>query len=347
MNCFMKKLKISPYTALFVLSVLLIEACSHNPLDIDVSKVNVPPVKIDRLEKDMFTMPADSINSYTPIMMKKYGSFYSNLVTSFINDAGIRDSTYAQSLRRFIKDKDMRHTYDTCEKEYPDMSFLETGLTDAFKHYKYYFPDSSLPRVVTVITGFNYSLIYYNKTLAISLERYLGPQASFYLMLQYPKYKSIHMSKDYMLSDAVYGWLESTYKPNEDKNDLLSNIIHEGKIMYLLDALLPKVNDTIKMKYSLKQLNWCKESEFNMWAFFIKQKLIYSTDQVEIAKFTDDGPFTATFTHDYSPARTGNWIGWQIVRNYMKHNPSVTIGQLIEERSADNILQHSGYKPSK
>jgi len=332
---------------LVCLGVILLSSCHHNALDIDVSKVSIPPVKIDRLERDMFTMPADSINKYTPIMIKKYGPFYSNLVTSFINDGGILDSTYAQSLRHFIKDKDMRHTYDSCEIEYPNMTFLESGLTDAFKHFKYYFPDSSLPRVVTVMTGFNYSLIYYDKTLAISLERYLGPKTSFYLMLQYPKYKSNYMSKDYMLADAIYGWLESIFKPNEDKNDLLAKIVHEGKIMYLEDALLPNANDTLKMRYSAKQLNWCRENEFNIWAYFIQQKMIYSTDPTEIVKFTDDGPFTAVFNHDYSPARIGNWIGWQIVRTYMKHNPSVSLEQLMEEKNADNILQRSGYRPSK
>jgi hypothetical protein len=326
---------------------LLITGCHNNPLDIDVSRVNVPPVKIDRLERDMFTMPADSINAYIPRMLKKYGPFYSNLVTSFINDAGILDSTYAQSLKRFIKDKDMRNAYDSCEKVYPNVDFLENGMTDAFKHFKYYFPDSSLPRVLTVMTGFNYSLIYYNRTLAISLERYLGPKSSFYNMLQYPLYKSIHMSKDYMCSDAVYGWLESLFKSNEDKNDLLSAIVHEGKIMYLLDAVLPKVNDSIKIRFSEKQLKWCKDNEFNMWAYLIQQKLIYSTDQVEITKFTDDGPFTQVFNHDYSPARTGDWIGWQIVKTYMKNNPNISIAQLIQEKNADLILQHSGYRPSK
>lgn len=326
---------------------LLLTSCHRNPLDIDVSGVSVTPVKIDRLERDMFTMPKDSVSQYTPRMMAKYGRFYSNLVISFINDGGIQDSTYAQSLRRFISDRDMRHAYDSCEKYYPDIGFLETGLTDAFKHFKYYFPDSSLPRVVTVMTGFNYSMIYYDKTLAISLERYLGPNNPFYGMLQYPKYKTSKMSKDYLLKDAVYGWLESIFKRNEDKNDLLSAIVHEGKVMYLLDALLPKTNDTIKIGYTKKQLDWCKENEFNMWAYIIQQKFLYSTDESLTNRFINDGPFTQGFNEQFCPARTGNWLGWQIVRSYMKNNSSVTLKQLMAEKNADLILQHSGYKPSK
>jgi hypothetical protein len=197
------------------------------------------------------------------------------------------------------------------------------------------------------MTGFNYSLIYDDKTLAVSLERYLGSGSLFYTMLQYPRYKTMRMRRDNLLCDAVYGWLESLFKPNEDKNDMLAAIVHEGKVMYLEDALLPDAADTLKMGYSAKQLNWCKDNEFNMWAYIIQQKILYSTDQSEITKFTNDGPFTAGFNRDFSPARTGNWLGWQLVRAYMKNNPSVTLAQLMAEKNADFILQRSGYKPSK
>jgi hypothetical protein len=325
----------------------VLASCRHNPLDIDVSHINVPPVKIDRLEKDMFSMPPDSVAQRTPALVKKYGRFYANFVTGFINDGGLMNANYAISVKRFITDSDMHETYDTCEKVYPNMAFLEEGLTDVFKHYKFYFPDSSLPRLLTLMSGFNYALIFYNNTLAISLEMYLGSKSSFYKRVDFPHYKVMHMNRSYLQSDAVYGWLESVFKPNEDKNDMLSQIVHEGKVMYLVDALLPNLDDTIKMRYSAKQLKWCKDNEFNMWAYIIQQKFLYSTSEGEIKKFTDDGPFTTMFNHDFSPARTGNWLGWQIVRTYMKNNPGVTIPQLLAERNADKILARSGYKPSK
>ena len=327
--------------------LLLLSSCHHNPLDIDVSKISVPPVKIDRMEKDIFSMKPDSINEYTRKMLNKYGIFYTNFVTGFINDAGIVDSSYAIALKHFITDRDMRNTYDSCEKEYADLSFLENGLTDAFKHFRYYFPNESLPRVVTDMSGYNYSLVYYDSTLAISLEMYLGSKYSYYAMLSFPHFKTMHMTKDYMVCDAVYGWLESIFKPNEDKNDMLSQIVHEGKIMYALDAMLLKVNDTIKIHYTRKQIIWCKENEFNMWAYIIRNKLLYSTDLSDIAKFTDDGPFTSYFNHDLSPSRTGFWLGWQIVKTYMKNNPNVTLPQLMAENNADKILRESGYKPNK
>lgn len=327
--------------------IVVFSSCHQNPLDIDVSDVKVPPVKIERMEKDMFAMSPDSVNQYTRTMVHKYGKFYIDFVTSFINDAGIMDSTYAAGLKRFVTDRDMRNTYDSCEKTYPDLSTLENGLTDAFQHFRYYFPEKSLPRVLTAMSGYNYALVYVDSTLAISLEMYLGTKCTYYTMLSFPHYKTMHMTKDYIVCDAVYGWLESVFKPNEDKNDLLSQMVHEGKVMYALDAMMPKVNDTIKIHYTNKQIAWCKDNEFNMWAYIIKEKLLYTTDQSNIAKLTDDGPFTSYFNHDYSPAKTGFWLGWQIVRTYMKNNPNVTLPQLMAEKSTDKIFKESGYKPSK
>jgi len=330
-----------------ILLMALLSSCHNNPLDIDVSKISVPPVKVERLERDMFAMPPDSINQYTHKMLNKYGKFYTDFVTGFINDAGVMDSSYAIELKHFITDKDMRNAYDSCEKTYPNLSFFESGLTDAFQHFRYYFPTQPLPKVVTAMSGYNYSLVYVDSTLAISLEMYLGSKYTYYTMLAFPHFKTMHMTMDYMVCDGVYGWLESIFKPNEDKNDMLSQIVHEGKVMYALDAMLPKVNDTIKMHYTNKQLTWCRENEFNMWAYIIRQKLLYSTDLSDIAKFTDDGPFTSYFNHDLSPSRTGIWLGWQIIRTYMKNHPDVTLPQLMAEKSADKILNTSGYKPEK
>ena len=340
----MKKcLKLAVLTA----CVVFFASCKHNRLKVDVSNVTVPPIHIDRLEKDMFSMPPDSIYQRDPAIEKKYGKFYTRFIMDVIyGGGGVMDSTYAASIRRFITDKDMKHVYDTCEKLFPDVKFLETGFTDVFKHYKYYFPKNSIPRVVTTMSGFSNAVGYIDSTLAISLEWYMGNKSPYYIMLQWPAYQFAHCSREYMLSDAVYGWLKTYFKPNENKDDMLSEIIHEGKIRYLVDAMLPDVDDTIKMWYSSKQLAYCKQNEFNIWAYFIQKNLLYSTDQGDIVKYTEEGPFISELSHD-CPARVAIWFGWQIVRSYMKNNSKVTLQELMNETDADKILKKSGYRPTK
>ena len=63
-------------------------------------------------------------------------------------------------------------------------------------------------------------------------------------------------------------------------------------------------------------------------------------------KYTAEGPFTAAFSKESAP-RIGYWIGWQIVRQYMKNNPEVTLQDLINETDSQLLLSKSKYKPKK
>ena len=333
------------YISLFF-SVFILTSCRQNKLDIDVSSVQINPVEIKRLEKDLFEMDPNDINAKTSYMVNKYGSFYVRFVTRIINDGGIRDSSYASNLRQFLADRDMRDAYNECIKKYPDLDFLNQQLTDAFKHFKFYFPQKNIPRVVTYMSGFNYAVATDDSTLGIGLEMYLGRNNKFYQMTQFPKYKTLTMDKEYILPDCMRGWLTNEFENNQLKDDFLSQIVQCGKIMYLLDAVVPEVDDTLKTGYTCLQLEWCKKNEFSMWTYFIEQKMLYSMDHAEIMKFITEGPFTSAFGKE-SPARTGCWVGWQIVRSYMSKHPEITLQQLMDDQDAQKILTQSKYKPEK
>ena len=327
-----------------IIFVFFLFSCSHDRLHIDVSSVHIPSVEINRMEKDLFEADPNSLIARTPELMKKYGSFYPLFITKIINNGGIRDSSYAYNLKRFLSDKDMRSAYNDCIKSYPDLNFLNQPLTEAFRHYHYYFPEKNIPKIVSYMSGFNYAIATDDSTDGIGLEMYLGSENPFYTMTQFPRYKIMTMRRAYILPDCIRGWLSNTFENDVEKNDFLDEITYQGKILYLTDAILPDVHDTLKIGYTAKQLMWCKQNEFNIWSYFIRNKMLYSRDFNENTKFTHEGPFTSTFSKE-SPARTGYWMGWQIVRMYMDKNPEITVPQLAEEKDAQKILTQSKYKP--
>ena len=63
-------------------------------------------------------------------------------------------------------------------------------------------------------------------------------------------------------------------------------------------------------------------------------------------KYTADGPFTSALSKESAP-RIGYWTGWQIIKQYMDHNPEVTVEQLMKETDAQKILTKAKYKPGK
>jgi hypothetical protein len=330
----------------FLFSFLLI-SCSHNRLDIDTKDVQVPDFTINRLEQDVFKMDTSDVKASTDKLISKYGKFYSAFISGIINNGGLRDSSYSFRIKRFIGDRDMHDTYVETQKAYPSTDQLKTEMTDVFKRFRFHFPDRNIPAVVTMVSGFQNQAVVFDSTLAIGLEMYLGSEHKFYQMLAWPRYKTMFMNKENMVPDATRIWMMNEFPYNMNKSDFLSEITYIGKIMYLSDALLPlNLNDTVKIQYTSAQLDYCRQNEFNVWSYFAAQKLLYTTDQAEITKYTADGPFTSALSKDSAP-RIGYWIGWQIIRQYMNNNPDITLEKLMQETDAQKILTKAKYKPGK
>jgi len=108
--------------------------------------------------------------------------------------------------------------------------------------------------------------------------------------------------------------------------------------------MFPEVPDYLKIGYQAEQNDWCVKNEAGMWTYLVEHKLIYNNDRMNIIRFTGPAPFTSCFTTD-SPGRTGCWIGWQVVKKYMKKNPKISLKTLMLENDYQKILNDSGYSP--
>src|ERR1043166_2701195 len=128
-----------------------------------------------------------------------------------------------------------------------------------------------------MISGFNYSIVVVDSTLSLGLESYLGSNCEFYTALGIPKYKSNFMNEQDMLPDAVRQWMLTEFPYNMKDHDFLSEMVYMGKIYYLCDAMMPDVNDTLKIQYTNPQMGYCMQNEFNIWSYFAAQKLLYTT----------------------------------------------------------------------
>ncbi len=335
------------FTFYIMLSLFIfISACTNNPKDIDVSEVKMQEITINRLDQDIFNIDTANVLNDTKKLEKKYGKFYTTFIRGIINNGGIHDSSYSHQIKQFIKDANMHDAFLDCQKLYSSTADFKFQFTDAFKHFKHYFPNRNLPKVITMMSGFNYSIVTLDSTLAIGLEMYLGSNSKFYKMMALPRYKSNFMNKENIMPDAIRFWMMNEFKYNMNKNDFLSDMIYMGKIMYLVDAVIPNVADTLMMQYSNKQMDYCKKNEFNVWSYFAAQKLLYTTDRAEIMKFTSEGPFTTALSKESAP-RIGYWVGWQIVNQYMSKNEHITLEQLMNETDAQKILNKAKYKPGK
>ena len=120
------------------------------------------------------------------------------------------------------------------------LMLYESEFTDAFKHYKYYFPDSTIPEIVTFYSNFNANAFPLGNRLGIGLDMYLGAENEIVKSIptaSLPQFIKDKMDAKFLVADGIKYWLFNRFF-EEDNHDFLAEIISSGKIMYLMDAIL-------------------------------------------------------------------------------------------------------------
>jgi len=235
--------------------------------------------------------------------------------------------------------------YTEVQKKYSNFEPVREEFNSLFQHVKYYFPEVKIPKVITVISEMDYNAkaIYADSLVIVSLELYLGKEHKFY---EFPSYLKQNFEERQIMPDVVSSFAFRKISASQDRS-LLSQMIFEGKQLYAKDLLLPQYTDAEKMGYTPEQIKWCEENESYMWRYFIENELLYSDDPKLNTRFIAPAPFSKFFLEidNDSPGRVGAWIGWQMVRSYMKNN-KVTLSELLKT-NAKEIFENSKYKPKK
>jgi hypothetical protein len=336
---------VSKLFLLLLITSIIACSCKKNHYKVNTSSIRVE-IKIKRLEKDLFSLSPEEIVPSIPGLKKKYGKFL-QLFSYVINTGDINDSSFGDFLLRFCSDKQNNEVYSLTMKKFPDVTPIENDLNEAFKHYLYYFPGKNVPQVVTCIAGFNNSIITGDSLLGIGLDRYLGADCEYYPRLNIYKYIAARMTPENIVPDCMYGWAASEWDFSTLKypaDNVLSEIIHEGKLKYFEKCMLPEMSDELVFGFTPEQMKFCRSNESQMWQYLVENNLLFNTEQFTIRKLTGEAPFTGYFGKE-SPGRAAVWIGFRIVESYMMRNSSSKIEDMIKNTDIQGILEHAKYSP--
>ncbi len=327
--------------------LMLMTSCmnegTHKP---DIADVRIEQPFL-RFDKELFSSSGSMSVAEIQNFRDRFGLFFDLFCSRVLRIPGSNDTLIADYLSQFKNDPDVQMLYHLSDSVFGDAGEVIEQLNSSFRYYHYYFPEKTIPRIITYISAFNYQVITADSILGISLDMYLGgDKEEMYGSVGFPKYMFSRFSKPYVPVDCMKGWFQSEYDADSVKNELLSQMIYHGKMMYFLDCVLPDYHDTLKIGYSKAQLDWCVKNESNIWAHLIEQKLLFSANKQEYFKYINDGPTTNGLPKE-SPAKIGVWIGWKIVKSCMNKNPEKKLPELLLENDAQKILNESGYKPER
>jgi gliding motility-associated lipoprotein GldB len=323
--------------------LVVFTACHRNPLKINVSKIDLT-LNINRLDQGLASITPQNIQDALPELKKKTGPFFEVYAREILAIGSSGDSLFSSYLLTFLRDSVYINASHRSDSVYRDFEPYSAQLRQAFRHYLYYYPELTVPAVYTYISGYNQSVVTANDAIGISLDNYLGAGYPDYRRLGIFEYKRRTMEPAKLVYDVMYAWAFQEYEYKGNTENLVSNMIYQGKLLYFVDAMIPEGPDSLKIGFTKNQMEWCKANESVMWSYLIENKSLFSGDRMESVRFINPAPFTTPFGQK-SPGRSGVWIGWQIVKSYMKKNPEITLKGMMEENDYHKILNESGYAP--
>ena len=223
---------------------------------------------------------------------------------------------------------------------------LEDDLHSLFQHIKYYFPQFRSPTVITTTTDVDYrnKVVLYGDLLVIGLDNYLGSDHFFYGGIK--KYISQNLKDTQLMPDISSAYAQRLIAKPQQRS-LLAQMVFFGKELYLKDIWLPNLSDAEKIGYTEAQFQWARKNESEVWRYFVEKEILFSTDTKLPVQFINPAPFSKFYLEidNESPGMIGRYLGWQIVRSYMKNNKVSAVQLMIKE--PEELFKESKFKPAK
>jgi hypothetical protein len=144
----------------------------------------------------------------------------------------------------------------------------------------------------------------------------------------------------------LYGIDSRINKVNPEDHTVLADMIAYGKSYYFAKHMVPCTPDSIFIWYTAEEVTGSRKNQDLIWARFIEDQVLYSTNHVMKQKYLGERPKTVE-VGEKCPGRIAQWVGWEIVKKYMETHPTTTLPQLMQADNADNLFRESKYKPMK
>ena len=296
-------------------------------------------VHFHRFEQLLFNTPSNRLQTELKAHQQEYNT---ELLVLYPDEP-----EFIQMTQEYVADPVMRDIYRITDSLYHDFSDIERQLGRALgRAYKLCPKMQHVERFYTSVTGdFNYDWRVYSNCsdLCVCLDQYALGAMEKYQYFGIPVYMLRTLKREYIVPDCMFTLAGLYLERSDGEQTLLDHAIADGKRLYFMEKTLPDIADTVLLRYTADQLKWMKDNERNVWGWLINNKILYSTDRSTLLNLMGDAPHTNAFGNNSAP-RTTSYIGWKIVRAYMKKS-GATMQELFDETDSQKILNQSNWRP--
>lgn len=321
--------------------ILLFASCKSGKFDVTLDKT--VPLDFRRFDLAFDSLRQQPLNNNLPPFIAKYSQWLPLYSQQIIRTGDVNSVQFPVNVAAYFAYPEYEPVQMAIQKAFPADSSLPHQLQQAFSYYNHYFPKDTVPAIYTYNGGFNQSIVIGEGFIGVGLDKYLGTGCRYYKQLGIDNYKVQRMHPAQLPYDVLFAHISDQQPTNFGTANVLTEILHQGRIMYLLNACFPQSVDTALWGLSSQKMEWLNASEHSMWEYLIDKKMLFDSDYLTIRKFTGEGPFTAPFSKD-SPSRAAVWIGYRIVCQYAEKT-GATIPEIFALSDPQQILNKSKYNP--
>jgi len=329
---------------LLITFFLTIQSCSDSSYDVDISEVAYK-VEVKRLDRDLF-QTQNKDGEWLAGINDKYGTFSSIYFEEIMRIGDAQNPMTAGLAGRFTDDPTWSQLQQIIERHFPNLEQESAELEVALKRYAIHFKVDSLPNIVAYNSGYNVGIYPSEAWLGIGLEWYCGNSHPIIEQLPpdvFPQYKLDKMLPEYLVPNALKGYVSFKFREMDASKNLLRRMVHAGKLQFITAKLLNMEDYARVLNFTESDYNWCTESAYDIWKFLLENDLFFNEDPMQINKLMNDGPFTPGMPVE-SPGGVGNWVGLQMVKEYMADHPEVTLRELMKMENDRVFLEYYKFK---
>lgn len=183
----------------------------------------------------------------------------------------------------------------------------------------------------------------HDSVMLIALNHYLGADYPGYS--HWPVYMRASKTPRHLPYDIVEALVASRYPyPERPGQTVLSRMVYEGVLALAKIELVPDGNISEALGYTESELQWLGENETKIWNMIVERDILYDTSLTMAEALVAPSPYVSVLGHGV-PGRVGRYIGYRIVRAYMKQNTRTCLRDMLSPDFYDNtsVLVEAAY----
>lgn len=327
---------------ILAIGIILLVGCQN---DAEEKCAFIPETSSIQIDLNIERLQDSVVNLASKEKLVEFFSRNTPLRDVFFNRQGYPDdSVFINELYNRFNNPYFDSLLIDTKQVFGDLSELSSQLKDAFTNIKYYYPDFQPPRIQTVITGLESDIFVSDSLIIIGLDYYLGTSARYKPNMY--EYMQRRYQKNFIVPSILllYGIDESFNRTNLEDRTVLADMIAYGKTYYFAKQMLPCVADSVFIGYTKEEMEGSRANSDLIWKRLVQDEVFYATSHLVKQKYIAERPKTLE-VGEKCPGRIATWVGWEIVKKYMKEHEEVTLPQLMANPNANEIFQQSRYKP--